>query len=105
MDCGSEEPHGIPAFRPSVGREWDVVRSVAVEAHQTDGLVATVEGDPGLPRRDYLVFLLSFAGIMGRGKEAGEGVWASRFPRELLAPEQDGPGEPVAKSSGAGETR
>jgi len=79
-----------------------VVRSGAVEAHQTDDLVATVEGDPVHPRQDYQVSLPSFVRVIGM---AEEGVWVSRFPQELLAPEHDGPGEPAARSTGAGEAR
>jgi hypothetical protein len=69
--CENEEPHVIPAFQPWAGREWDVVQLVAAGEHQTGDLVVTVEGDPVLPRRDYLVSLLSFAGVTEIG-ETGE---------------------------------
>ena len=75
-----------------------MVRSVVVGARQMDDLRAMVEGDRGLPQRDYQFSLLTFAGVM---EETWEGAWVPRFPRELPTREQVGLGEPAGESTGA----
>ena len=97
MGCGDGEPHAIPASQPSAGKEWDVVRSVVVEAQRMDDLVVTVEGDQVLHRWDYQATPPSVVGVI-KMREAGEEVSVLRFPREVLASKQVGLGEPAGRS-------
>lgn len=89
MEAGywGEEHPAISVFRPPVGEEGDVMRSVAVVAHQMGDQGVTVEGDQVLPRRGSQVSLPSFAGVTGMGNVAGEGVLVPRFPWGSLAQE------------------
>jgi len=82
-----------------------VVRSVAVEARQTDDPRVAVEGDPASHRRDCRVSLPNFAGVIEIGKQTLNGVLVWGFPRRLLAPEQVGLGELAGGSTGAVEAQ
>ena len=104
MGCGDGEPHATPAFQPSAGKEWDVVRSAVVVAQRMDDLVVTVEGDQVLHQWDYQATPPSVVGVI-KVREAGQEVSVLRFPREVLASKQVGPGEPAGKSVEAVEAQ
>ena len=67
--------------------------------------VAVVERDPAHHHRDYQVSRRGFAMVMKTGEEAGEGVWVSRLPQELLVLMQVEPEEPVGRPAEAAEAR
>lgn len=96
MDYANEVPYATLALQPFV---WGVVRSVVAEAHGAGDPQVTAEEDPVLPRRDYLLPLPSFAGVMWMEMKTGQEVWVWRFPWAFEL------GEPVDRTTEVVEAR